>query len=452
MKILLISPAADPEKRTNKGLMMPQLALYILQGLTPSQHIVETIEEEIEEVDLNSDCDLVAISYMTANAPRAYELCAEFKKRGKTVIVGGVHPTILPDEAAQHADTVVIGEAEGVWETVLEDFEKGRLQKQYHDPEPDLSKYVPKDYSKIIQRRLFKLVPIMTTRGCPYNCDFCCVTNVFGKKIRHISIENVVRDIKESGSKNFLFLDDNIIGHPRYARELFEAIKPLKIKWGGQASVTILNRNPDLMKLAVESGCRALFLGVESVSEEQMESMQKASEDLLELKEALRNIRKSGILVHASMVFGFDTDKKSIFDETLKFLMKTKVATVSFNVLTPYPGTKTYQDLKNEGRLISTNWKYYDHNTVVYQPKNMTPEELQAGKLYVRKKFYTRRSIFRRLWGNMHNPFIYLAMNLGHVKQTKVEAKRFAKLRANIFDCPENTAITQEQVKEETLV
>ena len=243
MKIILISPTTDDKRRTNKGLMIPQLALYILKGLTPPEHEVKIIEEETEPIDLDQECNLVGISCMTANAPRAYELCREFKKRGKTVVLGGVHPTILPDEALQHADCVVVGEAEGVWETLLNDFRNNELKRKYYNPTPDLGKYVPKDFSRITRKRLFHLVPIMTTRGCPYNCDFCCVTNLFGKKMRHIPIENVVRDIRESGAKNFMFLDDNIIGHPQYAKELFRAIKPLKIKWVGQASVSLLVRD-----------------------------------------------------------------------------------------------------------------------------------------------------------------------------------------------------------------
>jgi len=249
MKILLISPSIDSEKRTTKSLMMPQLALYILKGLTPSKHQVTLLEEETETINLDVDCDLVGISCMTASAPRSYELCKEFRKRGKTVILGGVHPTILPDEALQHADCVVIGEAEGVWETVLNDFESNCLKRSYHEPLPDLSKYYVKDFREISKKRIFSLIPIMTTRGCPYNCDFCCVTNLFGKAIRHIPVENVVREIQESGAKNFMFLDDNIIGHPAYAKELFKAIKPLKIRWVGQASVSLLVGDDELMQL-----------------------------------------------------------------------------------------------------------------------------------------------------------------------------------------------------------
>jgi len=434
MKILLISPTADTEKRTNKGLMMPQLALYILAGLTPKQHEVQIIEEETELVDLEQDCDLIGISCMTANISRAYELCREFKSRGKTVVLGGVHPTILPDEVLEHADSVVVGEAEGVWETLLEDVQNNELKRRYHNPIPDLAKYIPKDFSRILKRRLYNLIPIMTSRGCPYNCDFCCVTDLFGKKMRHVPVENVVRDIKESGAKNFIFLDDNIIGNAKYAKELFRAIKPLKIRWVGQASISLLVKDDELMQLAADSGCKSLFFGIESVEEEHLKSMRKAFNEIELLESALKKIKKMGILIHASMVFGFDNDTKATFKETVKFLIKNKVSTVSFNILTPYPGTKVYDDMKKENRLTTTDWKYYDHNTVVFKPKNMTGYELQIGKVNARRKFYTVFSVLRRLRGNLYSPVIYFATNYGHMKQVKVEARRIASLKSVLFE------------------
>ena len=434
MKILLISPTIDTEKRTTKGLMMPQLALYILEGLTPAEHEVTIVEEETENIDLEQDCDLVGISCMTANAPRAYELCKEFKRRKKTVILGGVHPTILPEEALKYADCVVVGEAEGVWETLLDDFRNNSLKKIYYDPVPDLGKYVPKKIQQKGKKTSFNLVPILTSRGCPYNCDFCCVTNLFGKKIRHIPVENVVRDIKESGAKNFMFLDDNIIGNPSYAKALFKAIKPLNVKWVGQASVSLLVNDTELLQLAAESGCKVLFFGFESVSEERLQSMRKAFKELELLENAIKKIKKMGILIHASMVFGFDSDTKDTFYKTVRFLMKNKVSTVSFNVLTPYPGTKIYEDLKQEDRLITKDWKYYDHNTVVFKPKNMTPYELQIGKINARKKFYRMSSVLKRLSGNLYSPIIYFAINYGNIKQVKVEARNIGKLRSELFE------------------
>jgi radical SAM superfamily enzyme YgiQ (UPF0313 family) len=432
MKILLISPTVDNSKRTNQGLMMPQLALYILQGLTPAEHEVQILDEEEEELILDESCDLVGISCMTANAPRSYQIAKKFRSLGKTVVMGGVHPTILPEEALKHCDSVVIGEAEGVWETLLEDFQNSNLQPTYHEPYPDLDRYVPKDFSKVLKKGYFKLVPIMTTRGCPYNCDFCCVTNLFGKKIRHISIENVVRDIKESGARNFMFLDDNIIGHPAYAKELFKAIMPLKIHWVGQASLSLV-KDEEMMQLAADSGCRALFIGLESVSVEQLKTMRKTIKDIDDLEKALKKIKNMGILIHASMIFGFDNDNEDVFDDTVDFLIKNKVSTVSFNVLTPYPGTKTYDDLKEAGRLLTDDWRYYDHNTVVYQPTKMTPFQLQEGKTRARKRFYDFRSVMKRLTGNLYNPVVYLATNYGNIKQTRVEAERNKRLKGELF-------------------
>ncbi len=436
MKILLVSPSVNPNEKYNKQMMMPQLALIILQGLTPKEHQVVAVDEEAEGIDLEHDCDLVGISFMTSNASRAYWLAREFKKRGKTVVLGGVHPTLLPDEALPYGDSVVIGEAEGVWAELLEDYKNGRLKKIYHNPRPDLSTYVPKDFGKIKPRRLFAMVPLMTSRGCPYHCDFCCVTDLFGKEIRHVPVANIVRDIKESGRKNFMFLDDNIIGQPSYAKELFAALKPLKISWVGQSSISLLVKDDELLKLAAESGCIGLFVGLESVKEVQMNSLRKSFSSLQGLESALKKMRKAGIFVHASMIFGFDEDTKEVFDDTVRFLIKNKVHTVSFNVLTPYPGTRTLQKMKEEGRLLTDDWKYYDHSTVVFQPKNMSPYELMAGKIRSRKKFYGAWSILSRLLANFRHPAAYMAMNWGHIKAVKVEERRLAVVKKDIYDKP----------------
>jgi len=434
MIILLISPTVDTETKTNRGLMIPQLSLYILKGLTPPEHEVKIIEEEIYYIDLDQECDLVAISCMTANSQRAYHLCQEFKKRGKTVVMGGVHPTILPDEALQHADSVVVGEAEGVWGSLLNDFQNNNLKRRYFNPLPDLKKYISKDFSKIIKKRLFHIIPIMTSRGCPYDCDFCCVTNLFGKQIRHVPIENVVRDIKESYAKNFIFLDDNIIGHTKYAKELFKAIKPLKINWVGQASLSLLVNDNELLQLAAESGCRSLFIGIESVSEQVLHGMPKTISKIEQLGKAIKKVKKMGILIHASMIFGFDNDTKEIFKESVRFLKRNRVSTASFNVLTPYPGTKVHEDLQKENRLITNNWRYYDQNTVVFKPRNMTPYELQIGKINARKKFYSLLSVLNRALGNLYHPVIYFAMNYGHIKQVQVEANKLTKLKSELFE------------------
>ena len=205
MKILLISPRTFPEKKTPSGLMIPQLALHIIKGHTPSEHEVTIIEEENEQLNPEEQCDLVGISCMTSNAPRAYDIAAEFRKRGKKVILGGVHPTILPNEALQYADSIVAGEAEGVWESILEDFKNNTMKRIYHHPFPSLDRRIVMKNRRESKRRLFDVIPIMTTRGCPYSCEFCSVSIMYGKKIRHVPIDNVVHDIEESRGKKFIF-------------------------------------------------------------------------------------------------------------------------------------------------------------------------------------------------------------------------------------------------------
>ena len=411
---------------------MPQLVLHILEGLTPSEYEVKTVEEEIENINLDEECDLVGISCMTSNAPRAYYLAQEFKKRGKKVVLGGVHPTILPDEALCYADSVVIGEAEGVWEHLLEDFQIGRLKKKYHVPSPPLDRYIAMKHRKLTKKRLFNVIPVITTRGCPYNCDFCCVSNIFGKKIRHVPIENVVRDIKESEGKIFIFLDDNIVGQSEYAKKLFKSIKPLRISWIGQATVSFV-QDTELMKLAAESGCGALFFGLESVSEHQLKKMRKSIKKIGEVEEAIKKVMDIGIHFHASMLFGFDDDTKAVFPDTLNFLMRNNISTASFNVLTPYPGTKVYQQFKEEQRLLTTNWKHYDHTTVVFKPQHMTPYELQEGKNWVKKEFSKISSILKRLPHNLSHPLLYLALNLANRKNVKLDYSKLSWQKSEIF-------------------
>jgi len=432
MRILIISPSKNPHVKKPKGIMMPQLALNLLEGLTPPEHSVEMVEEEIEDINLDAECDLVGISCMTSNAPRAYYLADEFRRRGKKVVMGGVHPTILPDEALGHADSVVIGEAEGVWEQVLEDARNGRLQRRYHKPFPSLENYVPIRHRKGTKKRLFGTVPVMTTRGCPYNCDFCCVHDIFGRKIRHVPVANVVRDIIDSEGKTFLFLDDNIIGDPKYAKELFRAIKPLNIRWGGQASISFV-RETEMMRLAAESGCIGLFFGLESVSKSQLQTMRKSLKEIEQVEEAIKKVKDFGIHFHASMIFGFDDDTVAVFPETLDFLSKNRVGSASLNVLTPYPGTKTYLKLKGEGRLITDNWRYYDHNTVVFRPKHMSPLELQVGRLWAVQEFTKLTAAMKRCATNFTHPFVHLAINVGSRRSINNEIRDFPTLATELY-------------------
>ncbi|MFW6180787.1 MAG: B12-binding domain-containing radical SAM protein [Spirochaetota bacterium] len=434
MRILLVSPAKNPGRKTPRYIVLPQLALQILAGLTPREHQVTIVEEEIEDLDLDTECDLVGISCMTANVTRGYCLAREFKARGKTVVMGGVHPTLLPDEALRHADSVVIGEAEGVWERLLEDFTAGRLERTYHHPYPSLDRFIQVPRRKVLNR-LFQAIPVMTTRGCPYNCEFCSVHGVFGNRIRHVPVENVARTIAEAGRGLFLFLDDNIAGDPAYARRLFEAITPLHIRWAGQASFSIVKK-PELLKLAAASGCSALFFGVESVSESQLKTLRKSMGEVAKMERAIRTVEDHGIYFHASMIFGFDTDTLDIFPRTLDFLERNRISSASLNILTPYPGTAIYRRYREAGRLLTRDWRHYNHKTVVFTPRNMTPFELQAGRTWVFREFNRLSSILRRLPAHLNHPLYHLAMNLGHRVISRRDLGELPEISTRLFPPP----------------
>jgi radical SAM superfamily enzyme YgiQ (UPF0313 family) len=238
------------------------------------------------------------------------------------------------------------------------------------------------------------------------------VKNIFGRKIRHVSVDKVVEDITRSGSSTVMFLDDNIVGDQQYATALFRALGELKVKWGGQASISFV-RNGKLLDLAAETGCRGLFIGLESVSEKKMERMNKSMRNLKDTEEAIHRIQDHGILLHASIVFGFDDDDPSIFDQTLEFMGRTKIPSATFNILTPYPGTETFAQLKKENRLLTEDWQFYDHCTPTFVPRMMSVEDLYKGYWYVKKNFFSFPKVLSRLPANWRNPLLFSIANLG---------------------------------------
>lgn len=397
MKLLLVTPRSS-EKKSPIGLKIPQLALHILAALTPPDINLTVIDEQIQDINFNEHYDLAGISIMTANAPRGYKIAQYLKEKGTKVVFGGIHASVLPDEALRYGDSVVVGEGEGVWHKVIEDFKNNNLQKIYRAEPFDLCQ-------SPLPRRDLKLEPVIlgykwpgffTTRGCPYNCEFCSVSDVFGRKIRHLPISNVIKDIENADSKIFLNLDDNVVANPNYAEKLFQGLEPLKIEWGGQSTINIA-KNDKLLKFCARSGCRGLFIGVESISTKGSAGFQKTLKTINENIDAVKKIQDAGILFHPSFVFGLDEDTKDIFEKTLDFLYKTKITTATFNILTPYPGTRLYHRLKAEERLLTEDWGLYNHSTVVFKPRNMTVDELTEGYLFLKREFYSISNICRRI-------------------------------------------------------
>lgn len=409
MRILLIAPSLS--KGRSRFLRMPQLTLGVISALTPPEIEVDMVEEEMEAINFDKHYDLVGITCMTTAVPRAYQLSSVFRKKGAKVVLGGIHPTVMPDEAIAHCDCVVMGEAEGCWGELLQDFKKDRLKKFYRSFDSDMIRF---PIAKLNHNHTpFHVAPVICSRGCPYNCEFCSVTDIYGRKVRHRRVQDIVKEIETRGSKKIFFLDDNITGDARFAKELFTALLDLKIRWWvGQASLSSA-KNRNLLQLAEESGCVGLFIGVESVSSDNLKGLRKAPNNAEECSQAIKIVRDSGILFHASLVFGFDNDDKTIFERTLDFLDKNKITSATFNILTPYPGTAIFERFKKEGRLLSENWQEYNHRTVVFKPKNMTPEELAEGFLWLGRNFYSKASMFTRFFHNYRHPLLYFLTSWG---------------------------------------
>jgi len=428
MKLLLISPRSS-DKRSPVGYKVPQVALQIIAALTPEDFQVSMVDEHVSDIDFSEDYDLVGISIMTATAKRGYHLAGKFKENGCKVVFGGIHASVMPEEAIKYGDAVVIGEAESSWSYLIEDFRQNSLKKYYQNKEPDLSKApLPKRDSRIDRSVLgIKCPGFYTTKGCPYDCEFCSVSSVYGKKIRTLPIPLVIKDIENANSKVFLSLDDNVTANPKYAKNLFREMSHSNIEWGGQCTVTIA-RDDELLQLCRKSGCRGLFVGLESVSTKSVSRMHKTLKSMKNNEDAIKKIQDTGIIFHPSFVFGFDDDTKAVFDDTLEFLYRNRIATATFNILTPYPGTKLYRRLKQEGRLISEDWRHYNHYTVTFCPKNMTERELAEGYFFLKKEFYSLSNICRRITrlSEISDPgfaqFMYIVFNNIAGRQTLIDS------------------------------
>ncbi|MBA7644158.1 Bacteriochlorophyllide d C-12(1)-methyltransferase [subsurface metagenome] len=412
MKIILISPTwkiQAKEKRMERGKVFkfPQLSLLAVAAVTPPEVETELIDENVEEIDFNKEADLVGITCMTATAPRAYEIADRFREKGISVVLGGMHPSALPQEAIQHADAVVIGEAEPTWPRLIEDFKrggKGTLKPFYGDGRRvDLSQICPPRRSLLKRNKYIITRVLQVSRGCPFDCSFCSVSKFFGKKYRLRPIKDVVAEIKSLVGKSLYsrfiaFLDDNIMGNVKYAKELFRALIPYKLVWVGQASVNVA-QDPELLELAANSGCKGLFVGFESISPSSLREADKPQNKISFYKKAIERFHRFGISLEGAFIFGFDNDDKSIFKKTVNFIKKVKLDAVQFGILTPFPGTRLFSKLSREGRIIDHDWSNYDIANVVFKPKLMTPQELKKGFTWAYQHIYSFPGIFRRLSG-----------------------------------------------------
>ena len=371
--------------------VLPRLAPMIMKALTPEKYNFTFIDEEVEDIDFdNINADLVAITSMTIQANRAYEIAAEFRKRGVTVIMGGIHVSVLPDEALLHADAVCIGEGENVWPEMLKDFEAGELKPKY-----DAKDYPPVEELvtpcvDIIKPDHYSMFPVMATKGCPYECDFCSIKYSSGSKIRMKPVSQVMKEIQDMErhntglfKKGYQFVDDNLYINREYTKELFTELKKQNIFWQGQGTLNTV-KDDEIIQLMAESGCRSYSIGFESISEASLKEVNKSSNQIAEYENAIQKLIKHGITPAGFFIFGFDSDDKTVFEKTLAYIKNTRILNPYFSILTPYPGTRVYKRV--EERIFDHKWSRYGAVYSVYTPTNMTPEELMLGTHWISRE------------------------------------------------------------------
>lgn len=422
MKLLLIQPKNDRSywggvsKSGKAGFV--RLNLPTIAALTPEDWEVEILDARVKAVDFGARADIVGITGLTSEIPSAYAIADGFRKAGTRVVMGGVHVSALPEEALTHADSVVIGEAELVWGRLLEDVRRGELRKRYRAERLCNMAHMAIPKRGLLDRNMFGsgFNTLQATRGCPFNCDYCTVTAFFGNKFRVRPVDTVIEEIKGLGAKEFFFMDDNIAGRPAYARELFEKLIPLNVKWGSQASITIA-KDPELLRLYAKSGGRYAFIGFESLSQKNLDGMRKGWNSAKDYKEAIRKIHDAGINIIGSFVFGLDDDDRTVFKNTFDFIMEANIDAAQFHILTPLPGTVTYSTLEREGRITDRDWEKYHTGEVVFSPKGMTAEELQRGYYWIFHNTYSVKNILKRSLRSTSGIAYRIAANLSYRKK-----------------------------------
>lgn len=395
------------------GAYIPHLGPLLIAALTPESHEVRVVEEYLEDVDFNSDADVIALSAQIMQFDRCLDISKEFRARGKKTVLGGYLPSMLPERVEGLFDAIVVGEGDEVWPELLNDIENGRLKPRYQaQKHADIAKLPAPRYDLIKKDRLI-LYPVQATRGCPFNCGFCSIASLYGGNHRKRPIEHIVRDIEVSKGRMINFCDDNLCEDVNFATNLFTALDGYKIQWGTQTTINVANY-PELLKKARKSGCVLMALGVESFSVKNLETANKTFHAIDKYTESFRRIMDAGISPHALIIFGMADDNRDTFKRTVDYLENLKIPIGQFFILMPYPGTPSGDRIINEGKLIDESLSHFREPYVVFKPEKLTPGELHDGWLYALQSFYSLRSIFKRviLRPNPLNLWLNLTTNL----------------------------------------
>ena len=408
MNVEIISVWENHYVEIKKSNVLSPLTLAYLAALFPSDVNVTIRNEQIRPVDYDIDVDLVAISFLIAFAMRAYEIGDRFRSRGTPVIMGGFHASLLPEEVLEHADAVVIGEAEDVFPEIIEDLKRGTLKKIYKSTKLHSLKGIPTPRYDLIEKDFILNHPVQATRGCPFRCSFCSVAS-FYPSLRVRPIDEVIRDITCFEGQNYFqnkmvtFMDTNLIGNKRYAKELFLKMIPLKKWWFSQVSIDMAN-DKELMRLAAKSGCVAVLVGIETFSQESLENIGKHQNKISDYKNAIKTFHEYGIYVMAGLIIGFDEDTVESIRKIPDIVQEVGIDLPYLGILTPFYGTKLFDQLCREDRILTKDWSLYNTNNAVFKPKNMSVDELHSSFLEIWKEWYSAPRIFRRVFKNLPIP------------------------------------------------
>lgn len=433
MDILLVQPFIFPEAEIlskkkalfytivhkhfkNIAFLDNYLHLQQVAAVTPQKHSIKFIDERFNQIDFDINCNLVGITCVTGYATHAYNIADGFRKRGKKVVLGGPHPSALPNEAIQHADSVVIGEAEESWPQLLKDFEQGKMKTFYKQEKPVDPRLIPPPRRDIIKPHFFPVARIQATRGCPEYCDFCAIRNTEGSSLRKRSIENIINEIKSIPQKFLKFSDASLTTDPEYTKQLFSEMKGLKKKFTCFGNQDVLYRDEELLKISKDAGCIGWYIGFESINQKTIDKLGKPNK-VENYIDTVKKIHSYRMAVAGSFIFGFEEDTIETFQKTLQMMNKMEIDLIEINELTPFPGTPLYKRLEKEERIINKNWFNYREGqpgTVpVFKPKNMSAEELRNNTNIIFRKWYMARNSAKRMAKSIRYgfyPFLFTAL------------------------------------------
>ena len=434
LKILIVLPDGRIHKLKlpgdyHKSFREAPMTAITLATLVPKElaESVTVVDESVEKIPLNGNFDLVAISVLTGTSTRAYEIATHYKSKGSATVLGGVHVSLCPDEALHYADAIVSGYGEEKWPQLLYDFVSGKMKRHYHGEKTSLIDYPVYDAKFLKKKHYLNPNVVFATRGCRNTCDFCSVP-ACGFKWDTRPVGDVIEQIRKFGGNRFAFNDVSLLEDREYAKELFTGLIPLKKKWGGLCTSKIAD-DDEMLDLMAKSGCVFLLVGIESINTPSLKAMNKGFNKPEQYRKLVQKLHDKSIVLMGCFIFGIDEDTLSVFSDTVEMVNELRIDVPRYAIYTPFPGTQAYQKLETEGRLLHKRWEHYDTQHVVFQPKNMSPAQLDEGFRRAYRQTYTIKSIFRRTTALMNRfPFSFMG-NLAY----RIYLKRLEEEKVRIY-------------------